>query len=90
MANGTTVNAAVPDKPPPTPWIVAVSIETHVTLPGGAGVSREDFHAWLWERAEDLLGIDAGTVTAADAPPARPLQATISDTTRAGFTPVSL
>ena len=84
------MNAAVPDKPTPTPWIVAVSIDTLVTLPGEADVRRDEFHAWLWGRAEDLLGIDAGTVTAADAPPARPLQATISDTTRAGFTPVSL
>ena len=85
------MNAAVPDKPTPTPWIVAVSIDTLVTLPGEADVRRGEFHAWLWGRAEDLLGIDAGTVTAAaDAPPAPPLQATISDTTRAGFTPVSL
>lgn len=65
--NQDLVNAAVSDKPMPTPWIVAVSIDTLLTLPGGAAVDRDDFHAWLWERAEGLLGIDEGTVTTADA-----------------------
>lgn len=44
-----------------------MSIDTLVTLPGGAGVGREEFHAWLWERAEGLLGIDEGAVTVTDA-----------------------
>lgn len=30
-------------------------------------MDRDEFHAWLWERADGLLGIDAGSVTAADA-----------------------
>lgn len=55
----------VPDRP--QPWIVAVSINTHVTLPDGTVVDRDTFHAWVWEQAEGLLGIDEGTVTTADA-----------------------
>ena len=50
-----------------TPWIVAVSIDTLVMLPGGAAVDRDEFHAWLWEQAEGLLGVNEGTVTVADA-----------------------
>lgn len=49
------------------PRVIEVAIDAHVTLPGGDTVSRDDFHAWLWERADGLLGIDEGTVTAADA-----------------------
>lgn len=59
------MNEAAPAAPPP--WIVAVAIETSVTLPDGGVVGRDEFHAWLWERAEGLLGIDEGAVTAADA-----------------------
>lgn len=51
----------------PRPWIVAVAIDTSVTLPDGGVVDRDEFHAWLWECAEGLLGIDEGTVTATDA-----------------------
>lgn len=51
----------------PPPWIVAVAIDASVTLPDGGIVGRDEFHAWLWERAEGLLGIDEGTVTAIDA-----------------------
>lgn len=50
-----------------TSWIVAVSIDATVTLPDGTAVDRDEFHAWLWGRAEGLLGIDEGSVTAADA-----------------------
>jgi len=59
------VNEAAPTTPPP--WIVAVAIDTSVTLPDGGIVGRDEFHAWLWERAEGMLGIDEGTVTAIDA-----------------------
>lgn len=59
------MNDADPAAPPP--WIVAVAIDTTVALPDGRVVGRDDFHAWLWERAERLLGIDEGTVTATEA-----------------------
>lgn len=49
------------------PWIVSVAIDTSVTLPDGDVVDRAEFHAWLWERAEGLLGIDEGAVTATEA-----------------------
>jgi ribosomal protein L11 methyltransferase len=61
------VNEASAASPIALPWIVAASIDLCVTLPDGGGVGRDEFHAWLWERAEGLLGIDEGTVTAADA-----------------------
>lgn len=44
-----------------------MSLDAAVTLPGGTTVDRDEFHAWLWEQAEGLLGIDEGTVTATDA-----------------------
>jgi ribosomal protein L11 methylase PrmA len=44
-----------------------VAIDTSVTLPEGAIVGRDDFHAWLWEHADGLLGIDEGSVTATEA-----------------------
>ena len=50
-----------------TPWVVEASVAASVTLPDGEVVDRDDFHAWLWEQAVGLLGIDEGTVTAADA-----------------------
>lgn len=53
--------------PTPPPWIVAVAIDTRVTLPEGDVVGRDEFHAWVWERAEGLLGIDEGAVTATEA-----------------------
>jgi ribosomal protein L11 methyltransferase len=49
------------------PWIVAVSIDTVVTLPSEGVVTRDDFHEWLWARADGLLGIDEGSVTVEDA-----------------------
>lgn len=59
------MNEATPVASPP--WIVAVAIDASVTLPDGGVVGRDEFHAWLWERAEGLLGIDEGSVTATDA-----------------------
>lgn len=53
--------------PTPTPWIVGVSIDTLLTLPDGTAVDRDEFHAWLWERAAGLLVINEGSVTVADA-----------------------
>jgi ribosomal protein L11 methyltransferase len=61
------VTTASPPPPATPPWIVSVAIETSVTLPEGGVVGRDEFHAWLWERAEGLLGIDEGTVTATEA-----------------------
>lgn len=49
------------------PWVVASSVAADVTLPDGEAVDRDEFHAWLWERAAGLLGVDEGTVTAVDA-----------------------
>jgi ribosomal protein L11 methyltransferase len=65
--DSTTVNEASSVPPGPTPWIVAVSLDAEVTLPGGPTLARDEFHAWLWAEAEGLLGIDEGTVTAVDA-----------------------
>lgn len=56
-----------PLPPPASLWIVTATLNTAVTLPGGNAVGRDDFHAWLWEQAAGLLGIDEGTVTVADA-----------------------
>lgn len=53
--------------PDVTPWVVEASVAANVTLPNGEAVDRDGFHAWLWERAEGLLGVDEGTVTATDA-----------------------
>lgn len=50
-----------------TSWVVEASVAASVTLPDGEAVTRDGFHAWLWERAAGLLGVDEGTVTAADA-----------------------
>jgi ribosomal protein L11 methyltransferase len=56
-----------PQSSPPTPWIVTAALDKAITLPDGSVTSRDDFHAWLWEHADGLLGIHEGTVTAADA-----------------------
>ncbi|MFM8890862.1 MAG: 50S ribosomal protein L11 methyltransferase [Planctomycetia bacterium] len=53
--------------PDVAPWVVAASVAARVTLPDGEAVDRDGFHAWLWERAAGLLGVDEGTVTATDA-----------------------
>jgi len=54
---------------PPTapPWIVSVSIDRDVVLPTGEEVGRDELHAWLWQRAGGLLGIDEGIVTVDEA-----------------------
>lgn len=59
------MNDAAPAAPPP--WIVAVTLDESITLPDGGMAGRDEFHAWLWERAGGLLGIDEGTVTATEA-----------------------
>jgi len=61
------VNETCPAPASPPPWIVAVSLDAKVTLPGGEVLARDDFLARLWECAPGLLGIDEGTITAADA-----------------------
>lgn len=61
------MNDACPAPANARSWIVAVSLDAEVTLPDGTAVDRDEFHAWLWEQAEGLLGIDEGAVTAADA-----------------------
>lgn len=48
-------------------WVVDAAVAASVTLPDGEAVDRDGFHAWLWERTAGLLGVDEGTVTAADA-----------------------
>lgn len=59
------MNDIAPVTPPA--WIVAAAVDATVTLPAGDVVDRDAFHAWLWDHAEGLLGIDEGTVTATDA-----------------------
>jgi ribosomal protein L11 methyltransferase len=53
--------------PDVTPWVVEASVAASVTLPDGEAVDRDGFHAWLWERAAGLLGVDEGTLTATEA-----------------------
>jgi len=48
-------------------WIVEATVEARVTLASGDVLERDDFHAWLWEAADGLLGIDEGSVDAVDA-----------------------
>jgi ribosomal protein L11 methyltransferase len=48
-------------------WIVEVEIEPLVMLPSGKRLDRESFHAWLWEHAAGLAGIDEGSVSAEEA-----------------------
>lgn len=48
-------------------WIVEADVEDRITLASGDVLDRDDFHAWLWETAQGLVGIDEGSVTAADA-----------------------
>lgn len=48
-------------------WVVETSVADQVILPNGDAVSRDDFHVWLWEQSQDLLGVNEGTVTAVDA-----------------------
>ena len=57
----TAVRATAPH------WVVEAAIDTRVQLPTGDRLDRDEFHAWLWERADGLLGIDEGSVTAVDA-----------------------
>lgn len=49
------------------PWVVEGELDERVTLPGGETVGRDEFHAWMWERAVGLVGIDEGAVTVVDA-----------------------
>ncbi len=48
-------------------WIVEVEIEPLVMPPSGERLDRESFHAWLWEHAAGLVGIDEGSVSAEEA-----------------------
>lgn len=61
------MNTAFPPTPATPPWILSVEIDTSVTLPEWGVVGRDEFYAWLWARAEGLLGIDEGAVTTIDA-----------------------
>jgi ribosomal protein L11 methyltransferase len=66
MTRGS-VEHVTPLPPSASLWIVTATLDAAVALPGGDAVGRDDFHAWLWEQAAGLLGIDEGTVTVADA-----------------------
>lgn len=48
-------------------WIVDAEVGASVGLPSGERLDRDTFHAWLWEHAAGLLGIDEGSVSAAEA-----------------------
>lgn len=49
------------------PWVVEGEVDERVTVPGGEAVGRDEFHAWVWDRAVGLLGIDEGAVTVVEA-----------------------
>jgi ribosomal protein L11 methyltransferase len=46
---------------------VEASVADRVILANGDAVGRDDFHGWLWEQAQGLLGVNEGTMTAVDA-----------------------
>ena len=48
-------------------WVVEASVAERVVLANGKAVGRDEFHGWLWERAQGLLGVNEGTMTAVDA-----------------------
>ena len=56
-----------PDDAPADAWIVEAFVETSVTLPAGETFDRDGLHAWMWEHAAGLMGIDEGTVSVEEA-----------------------
>lgn len=52
---------------PADAWIVEASVETSVTLPAGDVLDRDGLHAWMWETAAGLMGIDEGAVSVDEA-----------------------
>jgi ribosomal protein L11 methyltransferase len=48
-------------------WVVEASVAERVVLANSKAIGRDDFHGWLWERAQGLLGVNEGTMTAVDA-----------------------
>lgn len=54
-------------EPPAAPWLVEARVEAAVTLPGGEASDRDGLHAWLWDQAAGLLGIDEGAVSVDEA-----------------------
>ena len=46
-------NAPRPDS---VPWVVEASVAERVVLANGKAVGRDEFHGWLWEQAQGLLG----------------------------------
>lgn len=51
----------------PAHWIIDMTVARAVGLPGGDGLDRDTFYAWLWEAAPGLVGIDEGAVSVAEA-----------------------
>ena len=56
-----------PGAPPADAWIVAAAVETSVTLAAGEILDRDGLHAWMWETAAGLVGIDEGAVSVEEA-----------------------
>jgi ribosomal protein L11 methyltransferase len=54
-------------RPALVPWVVESVVADRLILPDGAAVGRDEFHGWLWEQAQGLLGVNEGTMTAVDA-----------------------
>lgn len=54
-------------RPARLPRVVEAFIADRLILPGGDAVGRDEFHGWLWERAQGLLSVNEGTMTAVDA-----------------------
>ena len=44
--------------PAPVPWVVEASVADRVVLANGEAVGRDNFHGWLWEQAQGLLGVN--------------------------------
>jgi ribosomal protein L11 methyltransferase len=54
-------------RPAQVPWVVEAAVAERLILPDAVAIGRDDFHGWLWEQAQGLLGVNEGTMTAVDA-----------------------
>ncbi|MFM8415225.1 MAG: 50S ribosomal protein L11 methyltransferase [Planctomycetota bacterium] len=66
MSGAERAHARSPGEPADA-WIVEASVDARVGLPGGEMLDRDDLHAWMWERADGLVGIDEGNVSVDEA-----------------------